>query len=69
MADSSEHSLTTLLLQLAYSPYYILMVVFSIATLFFLRNDQGLSTTIYRMIAVFYLFIYLLAVYLYLFKQ
>lgn len=68
MAGVTEQSLTTLLSQLTYSPYYILIVIFSIAALFFLRNDKGFSTAMYRIIAALYIFIYLLAVYLYISK-
>ena len=68
MADITEHSLTTLLSKLTYSPYYILIVIFSVTALFFLRNDKGFSTAMYRISASFYIFIYLIAVYLYILK-
>ena len=65
MADVTEQPITTLLSQLTYSPNYILIVIFSIAAMFFLRNDKGFSTAMYKIIAALYIFIYVLAAYLY----
>lgn len=69
MADKTEQHLTTLLSQLTYSPYYILMVILSIATLFLFRKDKRFTIAMYKIIAALYIFIYLLAVYLYISKR
>ncbi len=65
MTDVSTHPITTLLSQLTYSPLYILIVILSIVVLMPSSLDQYYSTVIYKCIAVFYIFIYLLAVYFY----
>ena len=65
MTDITEQPITTLLSQLTYSPLYILIVILSIVVLLPSSFDKYYSSSMYKLIALFYICIYLLAVYFY----
>ncbi|CAH2714825.1 hypothetical protein BACCIP111895_02001 [Neobacillus rhizosphaerae] len=66
MTDFAEQPMTTLLAQLTYSPLYILNVIIALGVLIFLRSEKGCLMLLFRICAVVYIIIYLLAIYFYL---
>jgi len=63
--EIEEASITFLLSQLVVSPLYILMVILSILYLVTFWRDTGCLTSIGKVGSVFYISIYLIALYFY----
>lgn len=67
MTELAEQPLTTILAQLTFSPF-IIMVILALAVLIIFRSEKGCIMFFYRIWAVFYIIVYLLAIYFYLTK-
>lgn len=66
MNDLTVQSTTTLIAQLTYSPFYIINVLVSLGVLIFFRSEKGFLVFLYRIFAMIYIIIYILAIYFYL---
>jgi len=67
MTDFAEQPLTSLLAQLTFSPF-ILMVISALAVLLIFRKEKGCIMLFCRIWAVSYIVVYLLAIYFYITK-
>jgi len=69
MTDLAEQPLTSLLAQLTYSPLFIWQVIIALLVLLIFKSEKGCLMFIYKIWAVIYIVIYLIAIYFYLMKH